>query len=133
MSIYMHGRQNILYPEEFRKKVLEYIDGFYTQVEVAKMFKISPKTVWSWVNQRKKTGNLKPKVHERKAIKLEVEALTKYIREHPDAYLKEIAEHFGCVVSAVYQRLKKLKITLKKKHFYIKKEMKRNATHIKKK
>jgi hypothetical protein len=28
----------------FRKEVLEYIDGFYTQREVAKMFKISEKT-----------------------------------------------------------------------------------------
>jgi transposase len=128
----MQGRQKMLYPEEFRKRVLEYIDGFYTQAEVARMFKISAKTVWSWVNQRKKTGNLKPKAHKRKAMKLESEALTKYIREHPDAYLKEIAEHFGCVISAVHQRLKKLKITLKKKRFYIKKETNRNAMRIKK-
>jgi transposase len=115
----------MLYPEEFRKKVLEYIDGFYTQREVAKMFKISEKTVWNWVNKREKTGSLKPKAVERKARKLESEALIKYIKEHPEAYLKEIAEHFGCVVSAVYQKLKKLGITRKKKLFYIKKEMKR--------
>jgi transposase len=112
----------MLYPEWFRKKVLECIDGFYTQAEVARMFNLSAKTVWNWVNQRKKTGSLKPKTPERKARKLESEALIRYIKEHPDAYLREIAEHFECVASAVHQRLKKLNITLKKRHFYIKKE-----------
>jgi transposase len=63
---------------------------------------------------------LKPKTVRRKARKLESEALIKYVKEHPDAYLKEIAEHFGCVVSAVYQRLKKLGITRKKKLFLYK-------------
>jgi transposase len=104
----------MLYPEEFRKKVLEYIDGFHTQSEVAKMFKINPKTVWSWVKQRKKTGSLKPKKPVRKARKLEKEALLQYVREHPDAYLREIGEHFGCVISAVHQRLKNFGITYKK-------------------
>lgn len=122
----------MLYPEEFRKKVMEYIDGFYSQREVARMFKLSEKTVWSWANQRKKTGSLKPKAPERKARKLEPEALTKYVKEHPDAYLKEIAEHFDCVASAVHQRLKKLKITLKKRRFYIRKETKQNVMHMRK-
>jgi transposase len=65
----------MLYPEWFRKNVLEYIDGFYTQADVARMFKLSARTVWSLVNQRKKTGSLKPKTPERKARKLESEAL----------------------------------------------------------
>jgi transposase len=104
----------MLYPEEFRKKVLEYIDGFHTQAEVAKLFKISPKTVWNWVNQRKNTGSLKPKKPERMARKLPKDDLLQYVKEHPDAYLREIAEHFGCVISAVYQRLKQFGITYKK-------------------
>jgi transposase len=104
----------MLYPEEFRKKVLEYIDGFHTQVEVARIFKISPKTVWNWVKQRKNTGSLKPKKPERKARKLNKEDLLQYVKERPDAYLREIGEHFGCVISAVHQRLKRFGITYKK-------------------
>jgi transposase len=104
----------MLYPEEFRKKVLEYIDGFHTQAEVAKMFKINPKTVWNWVNQRKKTGSLKPKKPEREERKLKKEDLLQYVKDNPDAYLREIAEHFGCVISAVHKRLKKFGATYKK-------------------
>ena len=104
----------MLYPEEFRKKVLEYIDGFHAQSEVAELFNISRKTVWNWVNQRKKTGNLKPKKPERKARKLNKEDLLQYVKNNPDAYLREIAEHFGCVISAVHKRLKKFGITYKK-------------------
>jgi transposase len=104
----------MLYPEEFRKKVLEYIDGFYTQKEVSQLFKIKPKTVWNWVNQKKKTGSLKPKNPEREGRKLNKEALLQYVKNNPDAYLREIAEHFGCGISAVHKRLKKFGITYKK-------------------
>jgi hypothetical protein len=45
---------NRLYEEESQKKVLEYMDGLRTQVEVAKMFKTNPKTAESWVKQRKR-------------------------------------------------------------------------------
>ena len=41
-----------------------------------------------------------------------------YVQEHPDAYLKEIAQQFGCCPAAVLRRLNKLGITRKKSTFY---------------
>jgi transposase len=117
------------YTEDFRKKVMEYVDAFYPQAQVARMFHLSAKTVCNWVRQRRETGNLKPKQPIRGAIKLKTEPLLEYLREHPDAYLREIGDHFGCTNSAVYQRLKYLNIKRKKKTFLYKErdEEKRQA------
>jgi len=41
--------------------------------------------------------------------------LEKYVDEHPDAFLSEIATHFGCSDMAVSKALRKLKITRKKR------------------
>ncbi|MDR1982659.1 MAG: transposase [Holosporaceae bacterium] len=41
--------------------------------------------------------------------------LLQYIKEPPDAHLREIAEHFGCVIATVHSRLKKFGITYKKR------------------
>ena len=43
------------------------------------------------------------------------EELIEYVEAHPDAYLKEIAEVFGCHPSSVLKRLRKLGITRKKR------------------
>ena len=37
---------------------------------------------------------------------------------HPDAYLKEIAEIFGCYSSSVQEQLQKLRLREKKSTFY---------------
>lgn len=121
------------YSLKFREEVMEYIDGFHTHVEVAKLFHISEKTIRNWIKQRKETGNLKSKTPVRKAFKLEKEALSQYVKEHPDAYLREIASHFKCGISSVHRRLESLGITLKKKFFYTKKERRRNDRNISRK
>ena len=45
----------------------------------------------------KKTGEVKDNPPRRKTFKkLDLEKLKTYVKEHPDAYLKEIGEAFGC-------------------------------------
>ena len=46
--------------------------------------------------------------------KLPLEELEAYVNQHPDAFLREIAEHFNCSIPSVWVALKKLNITLKK-------------------
>ena len=55
------------------------------------------------------------KVHRPVNKKIIPEKLIKYIEDHPDAYLKEIAEVFGCCQYSVLKRLRKLGITRKKR------------------
>ena len=106
------------YSEKFRKEVMEYIDGGHTQIAVAKMFKISAKTVWNWCKQRNEKGHLKPNTsYDRAPRKLPKGALLQYIKEHPDAYLREIATYFNCCASSVSARLEKLGVSYKKNSF----------------
>jgi len=103
------------YSEKFRKEVMEYIDRSCSQDYVAKLFNISSKTVWNWVKQRKELGHLKPKqTTERRHRKLPKEELIQYVKDHPDAYIREIAAHFKCGKTSVQNRLKKLGISRKK-------------------
>ena len=47
--------------------------------------------------------------------KVDPEKLKAYIAEHPDAYLREIAEVFNCCKTTITNALRRLKITRKKK------------------
>jgi transposase len=97
------------------------------------MFNINPRTLYNWMKQRRETGSLKPGKPIRGAVKVKEEPLRQYVKDHPDAYLREIAEHFGCVNSEIHRRLKRLGITRKKKHFYIKKGTKTSVKPFMKK
>ncbi|MDR3155692.1 MAG: IS630 transposase-related protein [Holosporaceae bacterium] len=69
------------YSKEFREVVMEYVDGFHSQAYVAKLFKISAKTVWNWVNQRKEVGHLHPKKSsERSPRKLEKRGIFRWFK-----------------------------------------------------
>ena len=46
--------------------------------------------------------------------KIDPEKLKEYVEHRPDAYLKEMAEEFGCSEVAIFKALKRLKITRKK-------------------
>jgi len=103
------------YSEKFRKEVMSYLDVGYSQREVSKMFNISEKTVWNWNKQRKTIGHLRANMsYERSPRKLPKDVLLQYIKDHPDAYLREIADHFGCHPSSVFARLKKFDVSYKK-------------------
>ena len=65
-------------------------------------------------NLLKNTGTLEDKSPQVKFKKVDPARLSRYIEEHPDAYLKEIASEFNCSAPAIFLALKKLKITLKK-------------------
>ena len=64
--------------------------------------------------------------------KIIAEKLVEYVQEHPDAYLKEIAEVFGCCPSSVLKRLRKLGIMRKKEHFYNDQDPEKGAAYLEK-
>jgi transposase len=117
----------VIYSEDLREKVMEYIDKYYSQSYVARLFNISNKTVWNWIKLRKDTGSLKPKSSTRGAVKLKEEELRQYVKSHPHACLREIAEHFDCRPSSVHSRLNHLGIKYKRKHTAWKRKHRRAA------
>ena len=86
--------------------------------QTAGVFKVNISTVIAWKRRYEATGDVKIKVRRPVNKKIIPEELIEYVEAHPDAYLKEIVEVFGCHPSSVLKRLRKLGITRKKRvHF----------------
>lgn len=102
------------YSVDLRKKVIEFLGSGHSQREAQEVFGIGLSAVNRWHQKHQKTGSLNDKPHCRKFRKLDPEKLRAYVDEHPDAYLKEIGEVFGCSGVAVFKAFKRLGITRKK-------------------
>jgi len=103
------------YSEDLRKKVIGYLEEGHTQESTKKVFKIGLTTIKRWRKQYEETGSLANKPLNRSFRKLDPEKLSAYVKEHPDAYLREIGEVFGCTDDTVRLALIKLNITRKKR------------------
>ena len=75
-----------------------------------KVFKVAINTIRNWERQLKTEGHLQKHTFVRTFKKIDPEKLRAYIKDNPDAYLREIAETFQCCQTA----LKRFKITRKK-------------------
>lgn len=102
------------YSLDLRKRVLEYVKTGNSKEDVAAIFGVCVKTIWNWI-KREKEGNLAPTAKEAKPKKIDNERLLQFLKEHPDAYLREIAEEFNVSIPAVYYACNRLRITLKKR------------------
>ena len=103
------------YPEQYRKRTIEYKQEGHSLEETSETFKVAVSTIRRWEQQLQEKGNLKPKVPKRPWRKIDPEKLRAYVAEHPEATQKEMAKEFGCVQSAIQGALERLKITRKKK------------------
>lgn len=102
------------YDVKYRRRAIEYWNEGHSKRETAKVFKVGTTTLQSWKSQLKETGGLEPKKRKETWRKIEPSRLKEYVAQHPDAYLKEIAEEFGCTDVAILVALRRLGITRKK-------------------
>jgi len=102
------------YSTDYKKRALAYKDEGHTFKELYETFKIPAATYYNWKGQVEK-GVLGVKVQRTRNRKINPEELKRVVEEKPGAYLREIAEEFGCSITAVHKRLKKMKITYKKR------------------
>ncbi|SUO93629.1 IS630 transposase-related protein [Suttonella ornithocola] len=116
------------YCRQFRQKILNDIANGETWRAVAKRYKISKFTVYSWIKNPHPKG-----FTERKPSKIDDEALLKDIEQYPDDYQWERARRFNCSQSAICYALKRLKITHKKRLTNIQKPTQRKESTFKNK
>ena len=112
------------YSTDLRKRVVEYVENGGSPKDAVSIFGVSPRSIWTWT-RRKKDGILPPKKRQANPRKIDTNLLIKYIEDHPDAYLREIADEFGVTIPAVFYACKRLRISLKKRRYSTKKEMKK--------
>ena len=117
------------YSIDLRERVITFIEGGGSKVEASRLFQVSCRTVFMWIQQKKERGNLKIKSRESKPYKIDEKALIAYVKENPDHYLKQIAEHFHVTAPAIFFALKRLKITFKKKRFSMLSDAKKSVTN----
>lgn len=104
----------MVYDKKYRQRALDYWKDSHTKLETAEVFKVGTTTLQQWKIQLKETGNLTAKKRRETWRKIDPERLKHYLKEHPDAYLREIAAEFSCSENSVFNALKRLNITRKK-------------------
>jgi transposase len=120
------------YSEDARELVLKYRDNGHTLDETQKEFGISISTIRDWECLRANNGSLAKRELNRSARIYKPKELQPYVDENPDAFLKEIAEHFGGSVTGAFYALEREKITYKKKTVTTKNETKKNVLSMRK-
>jgi len=123
--------QNMTYSYDLRLKVLNYLEKGGSKEEARKIFGITTRTMLNWI-KRKNRGYLAPTKRSHGSYKIDEEKLKHYIQKHPDHYLREIAETFGVRLESIFYACKRLKITLKKRLHFTKKEVKLKESFFKK-
>jgi transposase len=104
----------VYYSTDLRERAVKYAET-HTAAETSEAFGVGVRTIFKWKKKLRETGNLERKPLNRKFRKLDPEKLKKWVEEHPDAYLWEIAEKFEASQSGVYYALQRIGITVKKK------------------
>ena len=103
------------YDRDLRLRAIKYTEEGHTLAQAAAVFKVNIGTLIGWRKRYRATGDVKMKIRCSVNKKIIPEKLIEYVEAHPDAYLKEIAEFFGCYSSSVLKRLRKLRLREKKR------------------
>ncbi len=98
------------YPVSFRRKVLAHIEEGMGKREAARLFKISPNTLYLWLS----SSDLQPRHGALRRRKIDKERLRQHVQEHPDLYLRERAAHFDVSINAMWKAMRKLGYRKKK-------------------
>lgn len=99
------------YPITFRRKVLAHIEEGMSKREAARLFKISPQTLYNWLSR----DDLKPALAKHRHRKIDKAALRAHVKAHPQMLLRERAKFFGVSVPGLSIALKTMKIVKKTK------------------
>ncbi len=95
----------------FRKHVLKIkLQEEMTLKEASERFKVGMASIARWMKE------IEPKKHRNKpATKIDMEALKRDVEIDPDAYQYERAQRFGVTTHGIWQALKRLGVSYKKK------------------
>ena len=97
------------YSLDLRKKVLKYIELGHSQSEASKLFGVSRRTIYSWLNRQ----NLKSSPRKFWQSKIDKKQLQKYVLANPDLLLREYAAQFNVTVNAISLAFRSLNIRKK--------------------
>ncbi len=103
--------------KDLREAAVAYRLQKHTLRETSEVFGVSMSAVNSWVKKYQETGDLSNKPLNRGFKKIDPEKLKAYVKEHPDDTQQEMAKASGCCNQAISKALKRCGITLKKRRY----------------
>jgi transposase len=115
------------YSVDLGSRVIDFISKGNTHEQASSIFNVGLSTISRWQALLSETGSLEKRPLNRTASIFESEKLNAWIKENPDALLKDVASHFGGSVTGAFYALEREKITLKKKSPFTKNGMRRNG------
>ena len=119
------------YTLDLREKVIKYLQKGHTQKACAEVFSLHLSTVQRWWARYSAEGHFKPRKRLGSKGKVDPQALIDYVKIYPEKTLKQIGAHFDVTDVSIFNRLKKLGFSYKKKPSPMRKQVKRNAKLIK--
>ena len=93
-----------VYSEDLRVKVVEFIKKGHKHREAAEVFGVCMKSICTWKKMDKEGKRLVFEFVPRSPHRINHEKLLAYVKEHPDAYLREIAAHFSVGLTSFFSR-----------------------------
>ena len=97
---------------DLRQRVVEFVRSGGSKAEAARRFKVGEASVYRWL---KPGGLTYQRPGPRRARKLDWEQLRRHVADHPDRTQAERARHFHVSRHCIWNALRKLAVTHKKK------------------
>ncbi|WP_395463208.1 IS630 transposase-related protein [Wolbachia endosymbiont of Cantharis cryptica] len=104
------------YSVDLREKAITLVEKGKSKSEVAELLEIGIATLYRWLKKKANSESLEARKNGSFIRKIDPEVLKEYVKKHPDHTLAEMKQNLGFGISAIWYRLKQLKITLKKSH-----------------
>jgi len=101
------------YSLDLRERIVEFVKNGGSRAGATRRFKVSRWTVYRYIDAERK-GGLAPRPQGGSGKRFEDESLLREVKARPSATLDEYGKSLGVSHSAVWLRLRQLKITLKK-------------------
>ena len=120
------------YDLDFRRRAVSMLEEGFTLDSVSQLLNVGTASLTRWKVRAAQDNLAVQYPKSRGAYKIDESALKSYLEDHPDAYLDEVAEAIGSKRSTVWDALKRLQITRKKRHRNTAKGTKKNARFMKK-
>ena len=101
------------YTVELRERIVRFVEKGGSKVAAAAHFEVGRRTVYRYLHASQ-NGDLAPKPQPGRKKTFEDESLRREVKASPSATLQEHGKALGVSHNAVWKRLRRLAITLKK-------------------
>lgn len=120
------------YSQDFRKKVIEYVNRGNSCHNASIKFEIASNTVRNWYKRYESEGNYLPKKVGGKKGRINEKDIADYVKNNPNFILSEIGSNFGMSAAGALYWLRKLGYSYKKKPLPMWRQAKRSKEYTEK-